>query len=197
MRLAGLEQAGDTEVDEPELIGRLTASRPRHHDVTGLQVAEDDGRNVVMQVIEHATQLLGDAEDLCDGEPRPAGVLEIVLQGLALDEVHDQIPASAGREVVMNARQPRVMELGEQERLALEGFGGLGKLRWSQATLAQLFERDGAVTKLGVSGLVDRAHAAGTRETKGAIAPDEQSPWRQVVCHTAYSTHPLTESVGV
>ena len=79
--LAGVCQACDAE------IGHLHAAVPQNHDVLGLDVAVDDAAAVGM--LERLADLCGEMQRLAPVHAAPP--LHILLQGNAVDELHDDV----------------------------------------------------------------------------------------------------------
>ncbi len=83
----------------------------------------------------------------------------MLLQGVALNEVHHQVPAPTFRKMIVDAWEVAMKQPTQQVCLALEGVGGLCDLLGVQVPLAHLLDGDGAIPNLDILCLVDRPHA--------------------------------------
>ena len=84
----------------------------------------DDGRRARVQVFEHRQELQRDLAGVALAEAQPP--VELLLQRLALDELlhqaEAQVHAAAVGEVAEHLWNARMIERGEDARLALEGI---------------------------------------------------------------------------
>ena len=132
-------------------VEHLHQALPGDHDVGRLEIAVDDARG--MRGAECLADLHGVFQGV--GERQPA-VLDQLRETLAGHELHDDEVAPAGAIDVVNRDDVRVVERRRGFRLLLEAPCpvGIGDLRRGQH-----LDRDRPV-QAGVTGLVDRAHAA-------------------------------------
>lgn len=169
------EQLGQPEVDEldeGQLAGRAGLGKIRRlltkEDVLRLDIAVDDA--ALVKDREGARHLFQDRERL--GERQRAASLEPRQQILAFQELHDQHRRAIVEHArVIQAHDPRALELGDDAGLAQEAAADFGRLR-----AAGLEELDrAAALQLGVEGLVDLAHAAAPEQAIDAIAVGEDA----------------------
>ena len=137
---------GEAEVEHLD----LPVGRELH--VRGLQVAVDDALGVGL--LERLGDLLRDLERLLDGD---GAARETLLEVLALHELERQEGLAVRVLESVDRGDVRVVERGEQLRLALEAGEALGVLRHLER---QHLDRDVA-TEGRVGGAVDLAHPAG------------------------------------
>ena len=139
-RLAQL--ARDAEVDEHDAaVG--------HDEVLRLHVAVDDV--LLVDVVQGLARLAAPLDDVLHRQPRRALGREPIVQALALDQLHDDVVVAGVAEVVDDAHDARVVELGQQPRLDLEAR--------DVRRVQQALDRDEAAG-LAVEGAMDRAHRA-------------------------------------
>jgi hypothetical protein len=137
---------GEAEVEDLDL------SAGRELDVGGREVAVDDA--LAVGLLEGRGDLLGDLEGLVDGDRTPR---EALLEVFTHDELEGEEGLSVRFFQTVDGGDVRVVERGEEVRLALETGEALGVL--SDLGREDL---DGHVTvKVGVGGAVDLAHAPG------------------------------------
>src|SRR5260370_37826025 len=128
---------------------------------------------MAVQVAQHSTQLHADIQDFLHWQ-LATRCREVLLQGVALNEVHHQVPAPTLRKMIIDAWEVAMKQPTQQVCLALEGVGGLCDLLEVQVPLAHLLASDGAISNLGLLCLVDRPHATLPYTAQDAIAPLEQ-----------------------
>ena len=190
-RLAQL--ARDAEVDEHDAaVG--------HDQVLRLDVAVDDV--LLVDVVQRLARLAAPLDDLVDRQPGRALGREAVVEALALDQLHDDVVVAGVAEVVDDAHDARVVELGQQPRLDLEAR--------DVRRVEQALDGDEA-PGLAVERAVDRAHRAardgaldrvmaahhGSRiagRHGPSIAVGSRAPWsgsrssRSSSCHISWGT---------
>ena len=164
--LAGLEYAGDAEVNQAD--GGMVV----HHDVGGLDVAEDHRlRFVQVQVLQHVAQLHRPVDDLVLRQEL-VGLAQHGFQVLAFDKLHHQVGVVFLGEVVVDARNGRMGEGGQQVGLPLEVahhhfvHGGVG------GQVDHFLDRHhfGDVGKVQVAGPVNRTHPAAAVQRQDKVA---------------------------
>jgi hypothetical protein len=151
---------------QPE-VQHLHLAGLRQHDVLRLEVAMDDVD--AMRGYQHLGHGGGDTQLLVVRQP--AG--ERVVQGLAFDVFEDQHVDLAALDVVEDAADVRMIELGESARLAQQALARFAV----QALIGmQRLERDLALQLLIEAG-VDLPHPAGTYDVDDTdmaeTTPDE------------------------
>ncbi len=150
------------------------------HDIGRFEVTKDDGRLARVQVIQHDAELQAGIEHLFNRKMPLAclrianGFLQVNLQGLAFNVVHHEIPAPGVAKVVVDARQVRMAQIGEQQSLAFETSGGFCDLLLTETFLLHCFDRDEAIAKTGVRRLIDGAKTALTYLFEDTITIVEQ-----------------------
>ena len=102
-------------------------------------------------IVERPGHRLGDVESLLDGELGLA--LELVAQGLALDEGHDVVEKTVHRPGVEERNDVRVLQVGSRLDLCQEAFGS----DYSSSFRLQDLQRHFALV-LQVVGQVDCGH---------------------------------------
>ena len=98
----------------------------------------------------------------------------MLLQGLAFDKIHDQVPASYIGELLVDAGQVGMCQTGQQQRLAFESLGSLDEFLRTQAALAHLFDGNQSIAELEIGSFIDCAEAALAHLTDNAVALLEQ-----------------------
>ena len=154
--LVGVSQAGDAEV------GHLYAAVPQYHDILGLDVPVDDAAAVSVAEAPH---------DLGDEVQRfppvhLAPALHILLQGNAVDQLHDDVVDALGAGDIVNGDDIGMAELGDRKGFVPEAAAELGVLR--QLTF-QYFDGHKPVKAMTL-GLIDIGHAAGADQLQQFIA---------------------------
>jgi hypothetical protein len=129
----------------------LHVALAREHDVGGLEVAVHD--SPLVGGFEAAGHLACDPQDLVVGE---RAFVHSVLEGLALHQLHGQELDSLFVFEAVDRCDVRVLQAGQQSRLALEARDAF---RVARHLSGQDLDRDLA-TELGVARAIDLAHAA-------------------------------------
>src|SRR5260370_8794204 len=109
---------------------------------------------MAVQVAQHSTQLHADIQDFLHWQ-LATRCREVLLQGVALNEVHHQVPAPTLRKMIIDAWEVAMKQPTQQACLALEGVGGLCDLLEAQVPLAHLLDSDGPISNLGILFLLD------------------------------------------
>jgi hypothetical protein len=116
---AGHRRARGAEVDQRRLACRV------EQDVGGLDVAMQEAGVVdLLQAVEQRPQ------DALDGGRRQrAGLLQAALQGLALEELHDDVGGAVGLEEIEHPHDARrVLQAGERAALGDEAVAAPGEI---------------------------------------------------------------------
>ncbi len=140
-------------------------------EVLGLEVAVDDRRLAAVQIVQHVEQLVAPAQHLVEGK---GGVAVIQQSGevIAGDVVHDQTGPGGVGEVVGDAGQGGMVEVGQE-------LGLVGELAADAVADAhEQLEGDTAVEAL-VERLVDGAKAALPHQPHNAVAVMNERIWFQ------------------
>ncbi|MBS1152727.1 MAG: hypothetical protein H6Q89_4425 [Myxococcaceae bacterium] len=149
----GVGQPRDSEVEQPRLF--LEVGRRRQQHVLGLEVAVDDALGV------DRGEALGElGEDPQRAIDRHRAQAQPRLERLALDELHHQAGEVLVEAELDHPHHRRVVDRGEQPRLALEP---LGHPRLEVEILAQHLHRHGA-TEGQLGGAVDQPHSAAAEQ---------------------------------
>ena len=154
--LIGIGKAGDTEV------GYLHRAVTEHHDILRLNIAVDNATGMGVAQTAH---------DVGDEVQRLAPVhmiaaLHILLEGNAIQQLHDDILDALRRGHVVNRHNIGVAQLGNCQRLVAEAAAELGIL--CQIALQNLYS-DQAVQAMTL-GLIHVCHAARANEFQQLIA---------------------------
>src|SRR5260370_23169175 len=164
-------------------------SRGCAHDVSRFEVAEDNGRLAHMQVVKHGTELNTDLEYFCERKNLSCRLPQVIVQGVALDKIADQVQKPHFGKLRVNARQVGMRQAGQQQGFAGEGVGGFDKFLLAQAALAHLLDGNQPVARFEIDSLVDGAETTPANLANDTIAlveyliVDQQScqrtgPWR-------------------
>ncbi len=156
---AGVQDFGDAEVEQ------LRRAVLGHQDVVRFQVTMDD--KIAMGVLDRCTDGHEEPQPRMD---RQSSIVAVVVQGLALDVLHDQIgQAVLGRAAVEQPGDVRVLQVGEDLPLAAQATrsGGI------QGALTHQLDGNLFVELLvGALGEKDRAHAAVPDRPEQAIGTE-------------------------
>jgi len=90
-------------------VNQLDLSLRRQHHVGGLEVAEDDGGGLPVQVLEHIAQLAHDVEHLPLRQPFVGRILQYVFQRLPAHVIHHQVQVVSFGEKISDGGQARVI----------------------------------------------------------------------------------------
>jgi len=149
---------------EPEI--QELGPRRREHDVAGFDVAVDD--TLAMRLLE----------GIGDLDPVPQGILQRhrplaqpLAEGLAVDELHDEIIHAVLVADVVQRTDIRMRQAGYRLRLALHALAQLRRLR---EMIRQDFDRDDAV-ETGVACPVDLTHATRANRLLDLIRPQTRT----------------------
>jgi hypothetical protein len=124
----------------------------REHHVARLEIAMHDARPV--RAVEGVGDLDAETEHVVDRE-RPA--LNAIRERLALDQLHDEVEIVPLAPDVVDDADVRMVERGNEPRLALEARADLGR---ACQIARQDLDRDLAA-EAAVAGAIDLAHASG------------------------------------
>src|SRR3990170_8776169 len=156
-----------SEVDE------LDQSGGRALDIAGLDVAMNDGRVLMMHVVEGVKQLQRPAHDHLDIQEL-LGAARLVherLQVLARHEIHDQVVAAGLAEVVRHFGQVGVVEASQDRGFAVELLATfLSQARRQVGIVFDLLYGTDAPGQAPVFGLVDGAHAPSADDVLDYVA---------------------------
>src|SRR6266487_1272495 len=166
--LSWLEMASDTEVNQVNMSIR------GQHDVSGLQVAENNGWLAHMQVFEHHAKLDADFKHFLNRQLSSLDLAKMLFQGFAFNEIHHQVPASHIGELLVDTRQVRVSQTGEQQRFTFESLGGFNEFLRAQAALAHLLDGYQSIAKLEIRSFIHSAEPPFTHLADNAVALLEQ-----------------------
>ncbi len=163
LRLARLEVAGDAEVDQLQRPARLK------HDVARFQVAEDDRRVLLVEIVEHHCQLPGPDQRLPLVEATRRSAYDRI-QRLTGHVFHDQIGVIALAEVVHDAGNAGVVEPSQHLRLAAKGVDGRLPVGRGHLRRVHLFHGHGQMAQTVILGQIDRAHAPLAQQASYLVA---------------------------
>ena len=179
--LGGVLQTGDAEV------GHLHAAVPQHHHVLGLDIPVDDAAAVCVGEAPHD---LGDEVQRLP-PVQLAPLLHILLEGDAVDQLHDDVLHIAAPGHVVHRHDVGVGELGDSLGLRVEPAAEV--LVLGQVALEDL-DRNQAVEPVAF-GLVDHRHAPGADALQDLIAVVQHpSDIRVLVFHVS---PPFTPSASI
>ena len=155
-RLPGVGQTRNAE------IGHLHAAVPQHHDVLGLDIPVDDAPAVGVAQSAHD---LGDEVQRLPPVHAPAA-LHVLLQGNAVDQLHDDIlPVRVGGYVV-DRHDVGVAQLGDRLGFVVEPAAEVGVVR---QIAFQYFDGHKAVQPVAPC-LIHVGHAAGADQLQYLVA---------------------------
>ncbi len=155
-RLPGVGQTRNAE------IGHLHAAVPQHHDVLGLDIPVDDAPAVGVAQSAHD---LGDEVQRLPPVHAPAA-LHVLLQGNAVDQLHDDIfPVRVGGHVV-DRHDVGVAQLGDRLGFVVEPAAEVGVVR---QIAFQYFDGHKAVQPVAPC-LIHVGHAAGADQLQYFVA---------------------------
>jgi hypothetical protein len=147
---------GHADVRETQVYAHLSPdylAAAREPDVRRLDVAVDDA-GLLERLAQGLGDRLGDLQRPGDRQRRP--LLEVGLERLAIDVLHDDEEVAGRLAAVEDADDARRGEPGGEARLAEEALGDAGLL-----AEVRVEELDGDVeVEVAVAALVDDAHAA-------------------------------------
>jgi len=111
-----------------------------------------------VQVFQHLGNLHRHVQGL--SHRKPPALLQDPLEGLPLDEVHDQVLPAGLDEGIRDPGQIHMLELGEQLGLGLECLQGLGALGRIAEGVGHLLDGPGLLGQTGIADQVDGTHPA-------------------------------------
>ena len=150
--LVQLFELGDTEIHD------LHGAVVRHHDVARLDVAVHHA--FAVRVIECLAAFEDDVDDLLDLHPLVATGKR--LQGLAVDQLHDDVVLHAVDTGIVDGNDIRMLEIAGRMGLDEEGtLEATTRGRIAARFRARHLDRNRALHE-GIIALVDHAHAAPT-----------------------------------
>src|SRR6185436_11095339 len=120
--------AGDGRAASREAEVEELGAGAREHHVPRLEIAMHDARPV--RAIEGVGDLDAEAEYVVDRE-RPA--LDAIRERLALDQLHDEVEIVPFAPDIVDDADVRMIERGDEPRLALETRADLGRARQFRA----------------------------------------------------------------
>ena len=144
-------------------INQFDQSAGRDLDIAGFDIAVDDGRFLVVQVIQRICNLICPSQHFLFIEkgvfaPR---ILHELTQVFAGDVVHHQIVAGIDRKEIGNFGKVGMIETRENRCLAKELFAGLCKhILWQRPIVFDFFKRAEAPLQTGIFCKVNIARAA-------------------------------------
>src|SRR5437899_4478348 len=106
-------------------------------------------------------------------------MLEMFLQCLTLDEVHDQVPAAYIAKLLIDAREVGMGQPGQETCLAPESISSFHNFLGTQSTLAHFFDCHQSVVELDILCFVHSTKATFAYLANNAIASIEHVCMRE------------------
>ncbi len=103
-------------------VDQIDAFSWRTHDVVGLDIAEDDGWLLRVQIGERLTHLNAQRDHLIGGHALGGRALHIIFQRLPLDKLRNDIPGVLIGERIVDLRQGWMIQERPKMELTLIGI---------------------------------------------------------------------------
>ncbi len=131
-----------------------------------------------MQVLQNVAKLQSNINYFFKRQTRLLKLPEILIERLAVDEIHHQVPVRSVGEMLVQARQVWMIQTRKQAELTVICIGRLNGLGRAECIQFNRFNRDQTIFPLPITRLVNRAEAAGANFPQNLVATMQKMYFR-------------------